>query len=161
MIDAGFVFKILNFLAVMGLFIYLIRRYGILQIVTMMREEKQEQQELRQQLKSLQVDCNQIEQDSNAQEQSYRLIKDKFQVWQKEVATQDEQIEKTFQDRQKIIRETRLKRIQALQQRMLIKKELPKVLHEVSGDLKDSFAQEVQQKKYTDQLLSLLEKSNQ
>lgn len=160
MINSVQVFKILNFSVVIGLFVYLIRRYGILQIMTLMRTERQERQDLKSQLRILQDDCDQIDTDMKVQEQSYRLMKDKFQIWQQQVMAQDDKEAQEFEVRQKMIQQNYLKKLQSLQKRMLIKKELPGLIQEASEELKISFAHRDQQKKYTSQIITLLEKSN-
>ncbi|MBM17796.1 MAG: hypothetical protein CL947_01850 [Epsilonproteobacteria bacterium] len=152
------VFRILNFLVVVGVFAYIVRRFGILQIVMMMRQEKAEKKVMKDQLKFLSDQCASLDDDMQEQEESYRIMKDKFQIWQHQVKEHNQKIETVLKDRHIESEQKQVRVVQSLQKRRLVKQHVPIMLDEVRQELYDTFEKNDQEKTaYVKKLFTILD----
>ncbi len=158
-IEADFIFKALNFLLIAGIVVYVIRRFGISFIVDSMRTEKKERVLLQEHYETLVQEHQTIHDEIQEQDQTYKEMQKKFYVWEQVVKRKSDHQEQLLEKRKQIVGQKYSQKIQKLQQRRLIKKELPRVMQECVQDLEKTFKTDSAKRKlYISQLVSFLEK---
>lgn len=151
------VFRLLNFLVVCVGAAYLMRRYGILQIVSSMRLQKHKQEELHREYNNLLQQYDFIKLQAEEQEHSYIAMKEKFHVWQTKVQHDDMIKQAMLLACEQELQKKQLIKLQSLQQQQIVQQQLPTILQEISDDLKNKFERNsVLQKEYTTELIKFI-----
>lgn len=151
------IFRFLNFLVVCIGAVYLMRRYGILYIITSMRLQKQKQEELDQEYHNLLQECDAIKQQSQEQEVVYAAMQKKFHVWQEKVKQDDIVKQSVSTQYRQLFEQKQLVKMHNLQQQQIIKQQMPLILKEVSDSLQLKFEQNSEHRKnYTAQLVKFV-----
>ena len=79
------IFKILNFLARIGVVIFVIRRYFVSQIQTSIKLEKNDLELLQQKHAQLRESVAHVEQQMKKDEQIFAALRSKFEIWNQEI----------------------------------------------------------------------------
>lgn len=154
-IDA--IFRILNFLVVSIGAVYLIRRYGILYIVSSMRLQKHKQEELHRQYDNVLQQCDSIKLQVQELEHSYVVMKEKFHIWQAKVQQESMEKKATLLACEQKLQEKQVVKLNNLQQQQIIEQQLPTILQEVSDNLQAKFDKNsALQQEYTAQLIKFI-----
>lgn len=150
-------FKLLNFLARIGVVIFIVRRYFVSTIQKSIALEKSDLEVLQQKHGHLRESIASIEQQMKQDELVFAQLRSKFEIWNQQVEkhAQKELIE--CQQRQKKIEMSVHKKTETLQHRQLLQAEVPALLDDVAKSLVQQFAQDkTMHKKYQTNLLNAL-----
>lgn len=150
-------FQILNFLVVCIGVVYIVKRYGILYIVSSMRLKRHKQEELHRQYENLLQQCDSIKLQVQEIEHSYVSMQEKFDVWQTKVQQEHMKERATLLGCEQKLQAKQLIKLQSLQQQQIIEQQLPKILQDVSDNLQATFEKKsALQQEYTAQLLKFI-----
>ena len=151
------IFKILNFLVVCIGAGYLMFRYGILYIVMLMRQDKKQKEEMLQKHQDLLQQNDAIQQQGYDQELSHQAMQEKFRLWQSREQKQELEKQAWLRQYRQELEQKQIVKLQNAQHQYLLKKQIPKMLQEISDDLRIVFDKNSQkQKKYIDQLVTFV-----
>lgn len=151
------VFKILNFLVVCIGAGYLIFRYGILHILMLMRHDKKQKEEMLQKHQDLLQQNDAIQLQGYDQELSYQAMQETFRLWQLREQKQELEKKAWLRRYQQELEQKQIIKLQNVQRQYVLKKQMPKMLQEISEDLRATFDKSPQkQKKYIDQLVTFV-----
>lgn len=151
------IFKILNLALRIALIIFIIRRYLMDQVKKMIHLENQDLQVLMQHHMQLRQSCAEIEKQMKHDEKIFEQLKLKFELWNQLIAQKKQQEIQLCLDRQKKREILIEKKIEYLQHRRLIEKEVPQLLDNVAKTLQKEFLQNVSLgKKYRTKVLQAL-----
>ena len=152
------IFRLCNFAVVIAVVVYVVRKHGILLVMSMMRVQREELLQRADQYKLLNQECDDIAQRTQEQEDDFRAMQKKFVLWEQQVEKSLQKEEAILQERKVDLELKQVRKLQSLRQRRLVKHSLPKLMHEVEQDLQQTFNESSDQgQAYTKQLLKFLE----
>lgn len=152
------IFRYCNFIIVVVLAIYVIRRYVIISLISLMRKAREQKAALVKQFKNLQKELVQIEDDASDQEKDFRRMQAKFKTWSESVEVEKQQILALLEKRKEELEYKQMQKVQSLQQRKLVKEQFPELLEDIKQDLQKEFADDTKQAQaYTNKLFRFLE----
>lgn len=150
-------FRLLNFAVLSTGFVYVVRRYGIVALMTSMRLEKQKKEEMQRVHQEVLQQCDDVKDKEQEHEKSYLAMQEKFQIWQNRVEQQAIQEQRLMLRYYEELAQKQVIKDQNVQRQYLLRKQLPKLLHEVTQSLQSDFEKnEKGQKEYTAQLLKFV-----
>ncbi len=155
--DMDGIFKLLNFCLLSIGAVYAMYRYGIGAIIAAIRIEKQKKDEMIAAHQDALKEGGDIVMTLQEQEHLFVDMQKKFTLWQQKLK-EDAIVEhnKISLQQETIQKKDRIK-LQNWQCRQILRKQLPKFLHEVSDDLRVEFEKDKKQKqKYVADLLMLV-----
>jgi len=156
----AFVFRILNFAALVGVIIYLFKRYALDMICEQMSEKEAHMQGLVEQKRMLIWRVHELNRSIELQEARGKELVEKVDQWQaqyQKAITQHEQETKENAERVGVLRQIRSKRIsQELMEREL----LPDIFKEVRQTLTEKFSQASENSHFVEELIQQIDKGH-
>jgi hypothetical protein len=160
-ISIDFCFNVLNLMLRIGIAAFLIKRYVVGSMQKLMMQEKQDLLELNEEHAQRYEACNKISKQMEQDEAAFARLRSKFKTWHEQVAEQELQEKNECLQRQKKVEALTLQKIKYLQNRRLIEKQVPDLLHNVMQTLQKNFQEDkLLGKRYQTKLLDALGKSS-
>ena len=156
MIFINVVFRFLNFLVLMAVFYYGIKRFMIPAVLKMIAMYDQFILNLKNERQIVAVECQSISEKTDLQELKFESIQTKFLLWEKKCEDQKvvrvvelQKVEKNIHNRFDI-------RSQVVMNELAIKEQLPYILDRVTQQLQVKYHEAESQKKYTEDLIHVM-----
>lgn len=155
--SADIFFKVINFILICIGSIYLFYRYGILYVISSMRFNRQKRDEQKLKYDTIMQERDDVKKLSQEQEILFHRLKKNFEIWKaKELQQNDLKKELSLRYQQEAVEKLATK-IENMQQRQILQKQLPQILQEISHNMRDNFEKNSgKQKKYTDKLVAFV-----
>lgn len=155
--DMDGVFKLLNFCLLSIGVVYVMYRYGIGAIIAAIRIEKQKKDEMVIVHQDALKESSDIMMTVQEQERLFVDMQKKFTLWQQKLKEDAIVEHNKINLQQEIVQKKYTIKLQNWQCHQILRKQLPKFLHEVSNDLRVEFEKNRKQKqKYIADLLTLV-----
>ena len=133
------VFKVINFVVEVGLIVYLVRRYGLIEIKNGIGAEKGILSNLSQQYTLWREKYADVSKKMKKNEEVFATMSEKFAMWNDKVAQAADKQLKICEQLQETAAENAFYKMKTIQHKALIHKELPEILAVVTQDLKQQF----------------------
>lgn len=151
------VFMVLNFSVVCIGAVYLVRRYGVLYILSSIREQKQKQDTAHREYDNYLKECAIVKLQADEQEYAFMKMKEKFHLWQMQIQQKDIAKQALLFGYDEELQKKQAKKLQNLQQKQVIQRQLPLLLKEISDAMQTKFQQNSPlQKDYTASLVKFI-----
>lgn len=146
------IFNWLNFIARIGIVIFLIRRYVVARVQKSILLERQDLQQLEKQHEQYGQACSVIEKNMKDQERVFEDLQKKFQIWQQQIALQHAMYQQHCAEHQHKLKQQCEKKQYLVQRRKILEAELPIFLSQCRVNLQEKF------KKDTDRAVAYSDK---
>lgn len=139
-----FIFNFINFAARIGLVVYVVRKYLVRSISNAISYQQESIKLLEDKYQDIKLQSQQIEKNIHSQEQLYFDLQKKFSIWKNVIDQEQVQFEKTCLEREATTRALFERKRKNIEQKSLLKQELPIVLAQLQKDIQLQIAKDQQ-----------------
>lgn len=155
------VFKIVNFIAIIGLLAFIFKKYLLGTLRDQMHTKELVVEKLKKAFHTITRNYQLLDREIDHEQQQQRELKDKIVRWRADIDQQHEQLAQERNERSSKLKVQMLQQIKEIQKYVLYKQVLPQAVEQARSQLAKKFDDEQQQKEYLSELMrSLCSKRN-